>query len=185
MLIGIEDYDPRWPALFERQAERIKNALGERALQIHHAGSTSVPGLAAKPVLDIVLTVADSADEDAYAAALSDAGYRLVIREEGWHQHRMFKPSDVDVNLHVFSQNCPEVDRMLAFRDWLRSNPTDRIIYERAKKELAQQEWTAVQDYADAKTRVVTEIMQRALGVRDSRQPIRSKVTIPRTDQHE
>src|SRR5580704_4521435 len=106
--ILIVDYDPRWPELFAREADRIRSVLGSRALRIEHVGSTSVPGLAAKPVIDLLLVVADSAHEDAYAPALQAAGYALKIREPNWHEHRMFKGPDTDMNLHVFSSACPE-----------------------------------------------------------------------------
>ncbi len=97
---------------------RIRGALGERALRVEHAGSTAVPGLAAKPVIDIVLAVADSAAETEYARDLETAGYALTIREPEWLEHRMFTMPGV--NLHVFSDGCSEIGRMLAFRDWLR-----------------------------------------------------------------
>ncbi len=138
--------------------------LGSRALRIEHAGSTSVPGLAAKPVIDIVLVVADSADENAYFPALESANYRLRIREPEWYQHRLFNGPDTNVNLHVFSSGCPEADRMLTFRDWLRGNAADRDLYARTKLSLAQGEWKDVQEYADAKTAVVEEILGRARG---------------------
>jgi len=160
--ILIADYDPRWPELFRREAERIRAALGQGALQIEHVGSTSVSGLAAKPAIDVLLVVANSADEEAYAPALKAAGYVLRIREADWHQHRMFNGPDTDINLHVFSAGCPEIDRMLEFRNWLRSNTADRDLYARTKRELAQKEWKYVQNYADAKTLVVEEIMARA-----------------------
>jgi len=161
-IIEIAPYDPSWPLLFLREAGRIRAALGERALGIEHAGSTSVPGLAAKPVIDILLTVADSANENAYLPKLEDKGYRLLIREPAWHDHRMLKGPDTDVNLHVFSLNCPEIGRVLLFRDWLRSNPADRERYAQRKLALAANEWAGVQDYADAKTAVVEEILGRA-----------------------
>ena len=136
--------------------------LSIRALRIEHAGSTSVPGLAAKPVIDIVLVVADSSDENAYAPALEPAGYVLRIREPNWHEHRLFKGPDTNINLHVFSAGCPEIERMLIFRDWLRSNAADRELYARNKRALAQKEWEDVQNYADAKSAVVQEILERA-----------------------
>jgi GrpB-like predicted nucleotidyltransferase (UPF0157 family) len=160
--IPIVNYDPRWPILFEREAGRIRAAVGERALRIEHAGSTSVPGLAAKPIIDILLAVADSADEAAYVPALEAAGYVLRIREADWHEHRMFKGPDTDINLHVFSRGCPEIDRTLRFRDWLRGQPDDRDLYARTKLELAAKEWKYVQNYADAKTAVIEEILARA-----------------------
>ena len=110
------------PRSIEGEAEKIRTALGERVLGLEHAGSTSVPDLAAKPIIDIVLTVADSADEDAYVPPLEAAGYALTIREPEWHEHRALKGTGPTVNLHVFSAGCPEIERMLAFRDRLRSN---------------------------------------------------------------
>ncbi len=159
--ILIADYDPRWPELFDREADRIRSVLGSRALRIEHVGSTSVPGLAAKPVIDLLLVVADSAEENAYAPALQAAGYVLKIREPNWHEHRMFKGPDTDINLHVFSSACPEIERMLMFRDRLRSHAADRELYARTKLDLARKEWKDVQNYADAKTAVIEEIMGR------------------------
>ena len=160
--ILIVDYDPQWPQLFGREADRIRAVLGRLALRIEHTGSTSVPGLAAKPIIDLLLVVADSADEDAYVLALEAAGYVLRIREPHWHEHRMFNGPDSEINLHVFSSGCPEIDRVLMFRDWLRANAADRELYARTKLALAQKEWRHVQDYADAKTVVIEEILARA-----------------------
>jgi len=164
--IVIVDYDPHWPELYVREAERIRQVLGRRALQIEHTGSTSVPGLVAKPIIDILLAVNDSADEGAYAPAMEAAGYRLRIREPDWYEHRMFKGPDTDINLHVFSRGCPEIERMLIFRDWLRSNGNDRDLYARTKLALAQNDWKYVQNYADAKTSVIEEIIARARSAR-------------------
>jgi GrpB-like predicted nucleotidyltransferase (UPF0157 family) len=161
--IELAEYDPAWPELYEREAQKIHAALGDRVRALEHAGSTSVPGLAAKPIIDIVLAVADSADESAYVPALEQAGYVLAIREPDWHEHRLLKGSDPTVNLHVFSHGSSEVERMLAFRDRLRTNEAERVLYERTKRELAQRAWTYVQDYADAKTQVVETILARAL----------------------
>ena len=160
--IYIVDYDPEWPRLFEREAERVQATLGDRVLLIEHVGSTSVPGLAAKPRIDVLLVVADSADELAYVPALEAAAYALRIREPDWYEHRIFKGPDTDINLHVFSPGSPEIDRMLLFRDWLRSNTADRRLYDRTKRELARLDWKYTQNYADAKTAVVEEILARA-----------------------
>ena len=157
------EYDPEWPRLFAREEARIREALGETALQVEHAGSTSIPGLAAKPIIDIILVVPDSADEPAYVSALEAAGYVLRVREPAWFEHRVLKGTDPKVNLHVFSPGCPEVERMLLFRDHLRRDQRDRDLYERTKRELAQRDWKYVQHYADTKTDVVTEITNRAL----------------------
>jgi len=161
-LIQLVEYRPEWPSLFFREAERIRSVLGHRALQIEHVGSTSVPGLAAKPTIDILLVVRDSADENQYVPPLEAAGYRLRIREPQLDEHRMLKGPDTDINLHVLSQGCAEVERMLFFRDRLRSNEADRQLYERTKRQLAQKKWKYVQEYADAKTSVVEKIVSRA-----------------------
>ena len=111
--ILLVDYDPAWPGLFERENARIRAALGERVVQLEHTGSTSVPGLAAKPCIDMTLVVPDSSDEALYVSALEAAGYVLVIREPDWYEHRCLKGPDTNVNLHVYSEGCPEVERNL------------------------------------------------------------------------
>jgi GrpB-like predicted nucleotidyltransferase (UPF0157 family) len=160
--VEIREYDPEWPRLYAREEERIRLLLGERVVRIEHAGSTSVPGLPAKPIVDIVLEVPDSSDEPAYVPGLEAAGYRVVIREPEWFEHRVFKGPDTNVNLHTFTAPCEEVDRMLRFRDHLRASAEDRELYARTKRELAAYPWKYVQQYADAKTAVVKEIMERA-----------------------
>jgi GrpB-like predicted nucleotidyltransferase (UPF0157 family) len=160
--IEISDYDPRWPELYAREEARIRSALGAKAVRVEHAGSTSVPGLPAKPVIDILLEVADSAAEDDYVPPLEAAGYVLRIREPEWFEHRLLKGPDTNVNLHVFSAGCEEVDAMLCFRDHLREDPADRELYARTKRELAAHDWRHVQQYADAKTEVVRGILARA-----------------------
>lgn len=160
--IIIVEYDPNWPNLFEREANRIRSVLGSKALQIEHVGSTSVPGLCAKPIIDILLVVKNSADEPSYVPALEEAGYSLQIREPEWFEHRLFKGPDTDINIHVFSEGASEVDRILRFRDWLRSNESDRNKYAQVKRRLAKNKWRHVQHYADAKTSIVQEIMERA-----------------------
>jgi GrpB-like predicted nucleotidyltransferase (UPF0157 family) len=160
--IRLVEFDDAWAQQFARVAERIRAALGGVAVQVEHVGSTSVPGLAAKPIIDIVLAVPDSSDEAAYVPALEAAGYVLRIREPNWFEHRLFKGPDTDVNVHVFSAGCSEIDRMVWFRDHLRSDRTDRELYERTKRELAARRWKYVQHYANAKSDVVAEIMTRA-----------------------
>lgn len=165
--IVIVDYDECWPRRFDIDAKQIRAALGDRVLLLEHAGSTAVPGLAAKPVIDIVLAVADSANEADYGEALEAAGYRLLIREPEWFGHRMFKGPGADVNLHVFTKGCAEIGRMLMFRDWLRGNEGDRALYEQTKRTLARREFKNTQEYADAKGAVVKEILTRAFRAAD------------------
>ena len=160
--IQLAEYDPAWPGLYEREKQRIRAALGDDVRLLEHVGSTSVPGLAAKPIVDMVLAVPDSSDEASYVPRMEAAGYVLRIREPDWFEHRVFKGPDTNVNLHTFTEGCEEIDRMLAFRDRLRTNDADRELYERAKRDLAGRDWKYVQNYADAKTTVVAEIMERA-----------------------
>jgi GrpB-like predicted nucleotidyltransferase (UPF0157 family) len=110
----------------------------------------------------VSLVVDDTIDEEAYVPQLEAVVYVLRVREPDWFEHRLLRGQDPPVNLHVFPPGCEEVDRMLVFRDWLRSNDADRELYERTKRELAQQDWKYVQNYADAKTAVVGEILARA-----------------------
>jgi len=132
--IEVTGPDPGWPWQYDRLADRIREALGWRVLQLDHVGSTSVPGLAAKPVIDIDLTVADPAREQDYVPALETAGFRLIIREPWWHGHRMLQSDQPPCNLHVFGFDSPELIKHRIFRDWLRGNPGERDRYAAAKR---------------------------------------------------
>jgi GrpB-like predicted nucleotidyltransferase (UPF0157 family) len=134
--INLVDYDARWPRKFQTHAANIAAALGAVALRIEHIGSTSVPGLAAKPIIDILVVVRDSTAESAYLPPLEKAGYVLRVREPEWHEHRMFRTPERDVHVHVYSAGCPEIQRNLTFRDRLRTNAKDRQRYEQTKREL-------------------------------------------------
>jgi GrpB-like predicted nucleotidyltransferase (UPF0157 family) len=160
--IEVRVYDAAWPQAYGEQAERIRTALGERVQRLEHVGSTSVPGLPAKPIIDIVLEVPDSGDEPAYVPDLEAAGYVLRIREADWFEHRVLTWPDGGVHLHVFSAGCSETDRMIRFRDHLRRSAADRDLYARTKRELAANNWKYMQQYADAKSEVVSAIMSRA-----------------------
>ncbi len=162
--IELADYDPDWPGLFAREEARIRSILGDRVIDLEHTGSTSVPALAAKPIIDIAMTVADVNDEPAYADDLVAAGYRLVLREQepDWYDHRVFKGPDTNLHLHVFSVGCVEVARMVGFRDWLRAHDDDRDLYLATKRDLVKREWASVQEYADQKGSVVEEIAAKA-----------------------
>jgi GrpB-like predicted nucleotidyltransferase (UPF0157 family) len=164
--IHLAAYDPAWPRQFAALAGGIREALGGRALQLDHVGSTAVPGLAAKPILDLDLVVADSSDEASYVPDLERLGYVLRLREPDWHEHRLLKHERPSVNLHVFSRGSPEHERVVTFRDWLRAHEEDRALYERAKRALASREWVSMQDYADAKSEVIAAILGRAVAAR-------------------
>jgi GrpB-like predicted nucleotidyltransferase (UPF0157 family) len=167
VLVELAEHDPRWASMFEAERSLILAALGPLALSVDHVGSTSVPLLAAKPTIDIVLTVTDSADEASYVPVLERCDFVFVLREPDWFEHRLLRREPRLVNLHVFTDGCAEVAHMIGFRDWLRDHDDDRALYEQAKRALATRNWDVVQDYADAKTGIVAEIKRRA-GLIDS-----------------
>jgi GrpB-like predicted nucleotidyltransferase (UPF0157 family) len=135
--IRVVEYDDRWPAAFEVVAGLIRGALGDRVLELHHVGSTSVPGLPAKPVIDVDLVVADPSDEASYIPDLADAGFVHTIREPWWHEHRLVKHHDPLAHVHIFGPDCPEVVRHLMFHDWLVEHPEERQAYAAAKRAAA------------------------------------------------
>jgi GrpB-like predicted nucleotidyltransferase (UPF0157 family) len=129
-------------------------------LDLEHVGSTSVPGLAAKDVIDIDLTVADPAAEESYLPPLERLGYVLTIREPGWHEHRALRLTVPRANLHVFGPDCPEVIRHRMFRDWLMTHPDDLARYAEAKRAAIPGGGT-VMDYNRRKEAVIREIYDR------------------------
>jgi GrpB-like predicted nucleotidyltransferase (UPF0157 family) len=160
--IYLAPYNPAWPSLFTRLAKNIYEVLGDAILLLEHVGSTSIPGLSAKPIIDMVLGVEEASDESSYVEPLEEKGYTLRIREPNWYEHRLLKTPDVPGNLHVFSEGCEQIEQMLLFRDWLRNHPDDRLLYEETKRKLAARTWKYTQNYADAKTEVVEAILARA-----------------------
>jgi GrpB-like predicted nucleotidyltransferase (UPF0157 family) len=135
--IVVQEYDEGWPADFGRIATEVRGALGERVLELHHVGSTSVPGLPAKPFIDVDLVVADPADETSYVPVLESVGFVHRLREPWWHEHRLLRYDDPAANLHVFGPDCPEVVRHLMFREWLLAHPEERETYAAAKRAAA------------------------------------------------
>lgn len=159
--IGLVDYDHRWPDRFAQERARIHTALGSVAQQVEHVGSTAVPGLVAKPIIDVQLTLTDVEDEARYLPQLTEAGYVLRVREPG---HRMLRTPDLDVHVHVRATGAAAAKATLAFRDRLRADVADRDLYAVTKQELARRDWPTMNHYADAKTNVIHRILQRATG---------------------
>ncbi|MEU1644434.1 GrpB family protein [Micromonospora zamorensis] len=159
--VVIEEYDPVWAQRFTAVRSSLTEALGALIIAVEHVGSTAVPGLAAKPVIDIDLVIEDTAEESGYLPALERLGYRLVLREPWWHGHRMLLSAAEDVNLHVWPQGAPEPVRHRLFRDWLRSHPHDRELYAATKRRLAQDTAHRPRDYSLAKNDVIDEIYAR------------------------
>lgn len=157
--IVLVDHDPAWHDRFAVESRRILDLLGVTALRIEHVGSTAVRGLAAKPLIDILVVVPDPSDEAAFVPQLEDAGYELRIREPEFFEHRMLRTADRGVHLHVFGPDADEVDRMLTFRDTLRTDRSARRRYEQVKRDLAHRQWPTMQHYADAKSDIIDDIM--------------------------
>jgi len=155
----LADYDPQWTEAYAEQERRIRAALGPAAVQIEHIGSTSVPGLAAKPVIDVLVTVEDITSEENYLDQLLDAGYELRVREPG---HRLVRTPARDVHVHVMEVGDEAADDYLLFRDRLRADPEDRDLYVRTKRALVEQDWADMNAYAEAKTGVIAGIKERA-----------------------
>ena len=163
--VDLHDYDERWVDVYRDHERRIRVALAAPNIQIEHIGSTSVPGLAAKPIVDIVVTVDDITAEEHYLEAFRAAGYELRVREPG---HRLVRTPARDVHVHVFERDDPAVAEYLLLRDHLRSNADDRALYESTKRALLSRQWDDMNDYADAKTEVIAAIKKRARAAREA-----------------
>jgi GrpB-like predicted nucleotidyltransferase (UPF0157 family) len=166
--ITILDPNPEWPQRFEEVKERIQKALGTLIFDIAHTGSTSVPGLPAKDIIDVDLTLKNAEDEVSYVKPLEEAGFRFLLREPQWHQHRFFVedwPKAYHVNVHVWGSNSPETARHRIFRDWLLKTPADLELYAKVKREAAKQAAVAgdsMMDYTQRKDKTIQEILGRA-----------------------
>ena len=160
--IAVTAPDPRWDEWVLELRATVRASLGDRVVDLEHVGSTAVPGLWAKPVIDLDLVVEDSSDEPAYVPALEIVGFELVIREPAWEQHRMLRHEAPRANLHVFSVGAVEPQRHRAFRDWLIAHSGDRERYGRLKRSLVdEQTCDTVADYNNRKAALIYEIYER------------------------
>ncbi len=162
--VSVVDPDPTWAEQAAGLVKVVEAALGGRPATVEHVGSTSVPGLAAKPLLDLLLTVPDPDDEDAYVPALEAQGFVLAVREPWWQGHRLLRHRTPRTNLHVFGAESAEAARMRLFRDWLRAHPDDRALYadaKRAASAAASDAGEHVMQYNARKQAVVRDIYSR------------------------
>jgi GrpB-like predicted nucleotidyltransferase (UPF0157 family) len=162
--LTLHGYDDQWERIYLAHRSRILDALAPSQVEIEHIGSTSVPGLAAKPIIDIVVAVGDITAEEDYLAPLLAAGYKLRVREPG---HRLVRTPERDVHVHLYERDDPAVDDYLLLRDHLRSDADDRALYESTKRTLLSTQWDDMNDYADAKTDVILAIKARARAARE------------------
>lgn len=151
--------DPTWPDRFAVERAKIVAALGGKAVRVDHIGSTSIPGLTAKPIIDIDLSIKDADREEDYLPDLVAAGYQLRVREPG---HRMVRTPHLGVHVHCCSMGSDWESRHLLFRDWLRCDQTDRVAYAELKRQLARRDWSDMNAYAEAKGALIREITARA-----------------------
>lgn len=161
---AIAGYDPAWPSRFETEAARIRRALGGQLVRIDHVGSTAVPGVGAKPIVDIQASVRVMTPRTAYVDPLRALGYRWAL--DPWSdEHEYFSRDDGgerSFQIHVCRAGSDWERRHLAFRDWLRAHPEDAAAYERLKRELAERHPRDIFTYVDAKTAFIRDIEARA-----------------------
>ena len=160
----IEDYDPRWPQLFEMLRSRIAAVLDKLAISIEHVGSTAVPGLAAKPIIDIDVLVRSSTDLPAVIRKLADLGYehRGDLGVSGREAFRA-KADAIYHHLYVCPPGNREYECHIAFRNYLRTHAADATAYALLKRELANRFGNDREGYNEAKSEFVQRILQRAL----------------------
>ncbi|GAA1650631.1 GrpB family protein [Actinoplanes couchii] len=157
--VGLCDHDPRWARAYDQHRQRILGAVTAVDVEVEHIGSTSVPGLAAKPIVDIVVAVPDITAEEDYLDGLLAAGYELRVREPG---HRLVRTPARDVHVHIYERGATAIHDYLLLRDHLRTDAADRALYEDVKRNLMTRRWTDMNDYADAKNDVIHAIKTRA-----------------------
>ncbi|WP_353886395.1 GNAT family N-acetyltransferase [uncultured Curtobacterium sp.] len=159
LTVGLHEHDPAWAERFAAHRDRVTAALAGQHVVVEHIGSTAVPGLAAKPIVDVAVAVPDVTDEAAYLEPLLAAGYELRVREPG---HRLVRTPERDVHVHVYEHGAPALDAYLLLRDHLRRDAADRRRYEDVKRTLMTRSWDDMNAYADAKTEVIEAIKDRA-----------------------
>lgn len=160
--VAIVSHDPKWPYLFQQEADRIRHALGDRVRLIEHVGSTAVPDLDAKPCIDVQMAVPEPDDRSTYLPALEEIGYVLFAPSTDWHDHPILKGTRVNVNLHVFCEGSAGLDSMRLFRDFLIADAQARERYAVVKRELGERRWDQIRDYVRAKAGIITELLAQA-----------------------
>lgn len=160
--IEVAAYDEQWPARFAEWRARLAAELGPVAIRIEHVGSTAVPGLAAKAIIDILISVAHTGDEEAYVPAIERTGLQLRLREPG---HRYFRPPPDrprDVHIHACEARSAWERNHLLFRDYLRAHPAARDSYADLKQELAERYPDDRLAYTDAKSAFILDSLEAA-----------------------
>lgn len=162
--INVVSYNPNWPEQFQVAADRLTDTLGENVISVHHIGSTSIPGMFAKPTIDILLVVKSHAVLDADQQVMKDLGY-IPRGENGIPGRRYFFRLAGErhcFHLHSFEEGHSEIQRHLNFRDYLRVHPNEAHAYGALKLKLADRFRCDPQSYTEAKTAFIRKVDQRA-----------------------
>lgn len=166
MKISIAEYSEAWPQLFQREQAELRAALGNAAAAIEHIGSTSVKGLAAKPMIDIMVGLADFALAEAMVPKIVALGYDYIARYNAIMPFRRFLVREAGElrthQIHMVEINSEFWNRHILFRDYLRANPSLMQEYAALKRQLAERDWADVNDYADAKTEFIRRAEKQA-----------------------
>jgi GrpB-like predicted nucleotidyltransferase (UPF0157 family) len=171
--IVIVDYDPNWSYLFEMEKDRLNQSIGPWVLDIQHIGSTSVPGLGAKPIIDIMIGVKTLQDADTYCLApISGLGYDYVKKYEDQmpfrrYFHKNQAENTLEYHIHLVESGSEFWERHIAFRDYLRMNKETARQYEELKRFLAPQ-FSDGNEYASAKTKFIKGVEEKALKQRNT-----------------
>ncbi|MBR7554038.1 GrpB family protein [Allobacillus sp. GCM10007491] len=162
--VEVTAYNEKWPILFQEEAERLKNVFGVELLEIHHIGSTSIPGLSAKPIIDMMPVVKSIEKIDAVNEKMKELGY-LPKGEFGIPGRRYFPKAKENRthHVHIFQEGSSHIHRHLVFRDYLRSHPTERGRYGLLKVNLAKKFPTDMVSYIKGKENLIKELEQKAL----------------------
>jgi GrpB-like predicted nucleotidyltransferase (UPF0157 family) len=163
--VEVVPHDPRWRDAFEAEAKHLAAALGENVVAIHHIGSTGIPGIYAKPIVDLLVEVRDLADVDGRSPAMESLGY-VVMGEYGIPGRRYFRKNNREGNrthhVHAFRAGSEEVVRHLAFRDYMIAHPADAQRYSELKRQLAEEHPHSMDAYMDGKDGFIKEMERRA-----------------------
>ncbi|KAM3093829.1 GrpB family protein [Phormidesmis sp. 146-12] len=163
--VEVVPHDPNWWEAFEVESQRVTDALGENVVAIHHIGSTAIPGIYAKPIIDLLVEVKDIVKVDGQSSSMESLGYE-VMGEYGILGRRYFRKNSQEGvrthHVHTFKLGSDQVERHLAFRDYMVAHPEDAQRYSELKRELARKHLQNVDEYVDGKDGFIKEMDKKA-----------------------
>ncbi len=163
--VEVVPYNPKWPKMFEVESKRITDVLGENIVRIHHIGSTAIPNIYAKPIIDLLIEVKYITKVDEQNSQMESLGYE-VMGEFGIIDRRFFRKDNHKGirthHVHIFEFGSKQIERHLAFRDYMIAHPEEAQQYSQLKRELAKKYPTNIQKYMDGKDSFVKAIDKKA-----------------------